>query len=70
MNTNKGFTAFEEEEIRAHHRDFSRIQPHVLSGFNSGSVFIRLTSSYASLVLYEGYFSIATDPLNILPKSK
>ncbi len=69
MDTNKGFTVFENEEIHAHRSTYSRLQPHVLGGFTSGTVFIRLTSSYASLVLYEGYFSITTNPLTILPKS-
>jgi hypothetical protein len=67
--TNRGFTAIEEEEIHAHRRNYSRLQPHQLAGFTSGTVFIRLTSSFASLVLYEGYFTVTKDPLSIVPKS-
>lgn len=67
--TNKGFTALEEREVHAHRRTFYALQPHLLGGFTEGTVFIRLTSSYAAIVLYEGYFTISTDPLSIVSKT-
>ena len=67
--TNKGFTALEEREVHAHRRTFYALQPHLLGGFTEATVFIRLTSSYAAIVLYEGHFTISTDPLSIVPKT-
>ena len=43
--------------------------PHVLTGFEVGGLFVRLTNADNGDVLYEGGFTVTKNPLSIAPKT-
>ena len=62
-----GLVAY-ESQTHVFSRSHYELHPHVLTGFELGGLFVRLTNADNGDVLYEGGFTVTKNPLGIVPK--
>ncbi len=64
------FAAITGKDFVAHRRTWHRSDNHPLKGFQAGTVFVQLTDTHRSDVLYQGEFDVSLNPLRITPKGR